>query len=56
MNRINLSFLFVLINISLYAQSIFDKEVAIIRSDTLKKNIYLCFTGHDHIEGCKFLK
>ena len=55
MNKINLSFLFVLISISLYAQSIFDKEGAIIRSDTLKKNIYLCFTGHDHIEGFEYV-
>ena len=55
MNRINLSFLFILISISLYAQSIFDKEGAIIRSDTLKKNIYLCFTGHDHIEGFEYV-
>jgi len=54
-NRINLSFLFILISISLYAQSIFDKEGAIIRSDTLKKNIYLCFTGHDHIEGFEYV-
>lgn len=55
MNRINLSFLFVLISISLYAQNIVDKEGAIIRSDTLKKNIYLCFTGHDHIEGFEYV-
>lgn len=51
MNRINLSFLFVLISIPIYAQVIFDKEGALIRSDTLNKNIYLCFTGHDHIDG-----
>lgn len=51
MNNVNLSFLFFLINISLYAQSIVDKEGAIVRSDTLKKNIYLCFTGHDQVDG-----
>lgn len=28
-----------------------DKEGALIRSDTLQKNIYLCFTGHDFDEG-----
>ena len=51
----NLSFLFFLINISLYAQSIVDKEGAIVRSDTLKKNMYLCFTGHDHVEGFEYV-
>ena len=55
MNKINLGFLFFLINISLYAQSIIDKEGAIVRSDTLKKNIYLCFTGHDHVEGFEYV-
>ncbi|WP_142784063.1 polysaccharide deacetylase family protein [Changchengzhania lutea] len=51
MNKINLSCLFFIITISFYAQRIVDKEGAIVRSDTLKKNIYLCFTGHDHAEG-----
>ncbi|MFT4567886.1 MAG: peptidoglycan/xylan/chitin deacetylase (PgdA/CDA1 family), partial [Saprospiraceae bacterium] len=51
MNKINLGILFIIINISLCAQSIVDKEGAIVRSDTLNKKIYLCFTGHDHIEG-----
>ncbi|GHB64663.1 polysaccharide deacetylase family protein [Persicitalea jodogahamensis] len=36
---------------SLHAQNIIDRHGAIIRSDTLKKNIYLCFTGHDFNEG-----
>ena len=30
-------------------------EGAIVRSDTLKKNIYLCFTGHDHVEGFEYV-
>ncbi len=55
MNQINLIFLLFLINASLYAQSIVDKEGAIVRSDTLKKNIYLCFTGHDHAEGFEYV-
>ncbi len=55
MTKINLSFLFLLINISLYAQSIVDREGAVIRSDTLRKNIYLCFTGHDHVEGFEYV-
>ncbi len=55
MNKINLSFLFFLINISLYAQSIVDKEGAVVRSDTLNKSIYLCFTGHDHVEGFEYV-
>lgn len=55
MNKINLSFLFFLINISLYAQSVIDVEGAIIRSDTLKKTIYLCFTGHDYVEGFEYV-
>jgi peptidoglycan/xylan/chitin deacetylase (PgdA/CDA1 family) len=35
----------------LNAQSIIDKYGAITRSDTLKRNIYLCFTGHDFNDG-----
>jgi len=50
-NRVNLCFMFFLINISLISQSVVDIEGAIVRSDTLKKSIYLCFTGHDHVEG-----
>ncbi len=36
---------------SIRAQNVVDQYGAIIRSDTLKKNIYLCFTGHDFYEG-----
>ena len=36
---------------SLCSQGIVDREGAIVRSDTLQKNIYLCFTGHDYIDG-----
>jgi peptidoglycan/xylan/chitin deacetylase (PgdA/CDA1 family) len=50
MNRILCICLFV-ISQSLSAQSIVDAYGAIIRSDTLEKNIYLCFTGHDFYEG-----
>jgi peptidoglycan/xylan/chitin deacetylase (PgdA/CDA1 family) len=54
-NKVNFSFLFFLVSISLYAQNIVDKEGAILRSDTLKKNIYLCFTGHDQVDGFKYV-
>ena len=40
-----------LITPSLSAQSLIDTEGAIIRSDTLKKSVYLCFTGHDYFDG-----
>lgn len=32
-------------------QMLYDPEGALIRSDSLKKEIYLCFTGHDFSEG-----
>lgn len=35
----------------LQAQPVTDREGALIRSDTLEKVIYLCFTGHDASEG-----
>ena len=50
MIRILFIFLFVITQ-SLNAQNIIDKYGAITRSDTLKKNIYLCFTGHDFNDG-----
>jgi peptidoglycan/xylan/chitin deacetylase (PgdA/CDA1 family) len=55
MNKINLSFVFFLLNISVYGQSVIDKEGAIVRSDTSKNNIYLCFTGHDFVEGFEYV-
>jgi peptidoglycan/xylan/chitin deacetylase (PgdA/CDA1 family) len=33
------------------AQNVSDQQGAVIRTDTLQKNIYLCFTGHDFYEG-----
>ena len=30
-------------------------EGAIVRSDTLKNTIYLCFTGHDYAEGFEYV-
>jgi peptidoglycan/xylan/chitin deacetylase (PgdA/CDA1 family) len=50
-NKVNYILLFFLFNVSSYAQSIIDAEGAIVRSDTSKKTIYLCFTGHDFDEG-----
>lgn len=55
MKRINLFLLLFIINISLAAQSIVDQEGAFVRSDTLKKNIYLLFTGHDEYEGFAYV-
>ncbi|HPE77429.1 MAG TPA: polysaccharide deacetylase family protein [Draconibacterium sp.] len=33
------------------AQNVTDQQGAVIRTDTLQKNIYLCFTGHDFYDG-----
>ncbi len=33
------------------AQNVTDPQGAVVRTDTLQKNIYLCFTGHDFYEG-----
>ena len=46
-------FFLLVLNITnlLNAQTIEDMQGALIRSDTLEKNIYLCFTGHDFYEG-----
>jgi len=55
MNRfVTYVLIFVLCN-SVKAQNIFDKQGALVRSDTLQKNIYLCFTGHDYYEGFDFV-
>jgi peptidoglycan/xylan/chitin deacetylase (PgdA/CDA1 family) len=49
---IRIIFIFLLgITQSLNGQNIIDKYGAITRSDTLKKNIYLCFTGHEFSDG-----
>lgn len=37
--------------ISAGAQQVIDGYGAVVRSDTLQKEIYLCFTGHDYDEG-----
>lgn len=39
------------INLSLSAQGKIDTYGALVRSDTLEKKIYLCFTGHDYYDG-----
>jgi peptidoglycan/xylan/chitin deacetylase (PgdA/CDA1 family) len=51
MNKIIYLFLFLLFAKSIFAQKVIDPFGAIVRSDTLQKNIYLCFTGHDFYEG-----
>ena len=42
--------LFLILN-TLNGQGIKDPYGAIVRSDTTRKTIYLCFTGHDFYEG-----
>ncbi len=51
MNRIIFIVLFLLFAKLLAAQKEMDKYGAIVRSDTLQKKTYLCFTGHDFYEG-----
>ncbi|TDK46082.1 polysaccharide deacetylase family protein [Algoriphagus formosus] len=51
MSKIALLFLVLAFHQLSFAQSLYDQEGALIRSDTLKKEIYLCFTGHDYFEG-----
>ena len=51
MAKIVFILLFVISGNSLFAQKLRDASGAIIRSDTLQKNIYLCFTGHDYYDG-----
>ncbi|MBK6282598.1 MAG: polysaccharide deacetylase family protein [Draconibacterium sp.] len=43
--------LFLLFDKQTVAQNVTDQQGAVIRTDTLQKNIYLCFTGHDFYEG-----
>ncbi len=53
---IRILFIFLLvITQSLNAQNTIDKYGAITRSDTLKKSIYLCFTGHDFSDGFEYV-
>lgn len=51
MNKIRLCILFFLLFQYVEAQKIIDKYGAIVQSDTSKKHIYLCFTGHDFDDG-----
>jgi len=44
-------FIFICFSFSLSAQPLIDEEGAFIRSDTTKRKIYLCFAGHDFIDG-----
>ncbi len=43
--------LFLLFDKQTVAQNVTDQQGAVIRTDTLQKNIYLCFTGHDFYDG-----
>jgi peptidoglycan/xylan/chitin deacetylase (PgdA/CDA1 family) len=51
MSKITLLFLILAFHQLSFAQSLYDQEGALIRSDSSKKEIYLCFTGHDFFEG-----
>ena len=51
MNRWICVWAIVLSSLSLSAQRIRDDFGAWVRSDTLKHELYLCFTGHDYFEG-----
>lgn len=55
MIKVNLSFLIFIIYTSLTAQSVIDIEGAKVKSDTSKKTIYLCFTGHDFVDGFEYV-
>ena len=55
MIKVNLSFLFFIIYTALTAQNVIDIEGAMVKSDTLKKTIYLCFTGHDFVDGFEYV-
>ncbi|MFS4415629.1 polysaccharide deacetylase family protein [Maribacter sp. 2307ULW6-5] len=46
-----LAFLLMLCGFQLHAQQIIDGHGALIRSDTTQNTIYLCFTGHEFIDG-----
>lgn len=50
MNKYLLFLLILPFNI-IQAQGIVDAQGALVRSDTLKKTIYLCFSGHDTYDG-----
>jgi len=50
-SRISLVFLLTLFQSTVYSQSIIDQQGALVRSDTSKNTVYLCFTGHEYAEG-----
>jgi peptidoglycan/xylan/chitin deacetylase (PgdA/CDA1 family) len=52
MNKLLLTLFLVVVSASeISAQKVIDKFGAIVRSDTSKQTVYLCFTGHDFNEG-----
>lgn len=55
MNRIKLAIILAIVSQLHYSQNIIDEYGALTRSDTSKKDIYLCFTGHDYDEGFKYV-
>lgn len=55
MNKICVYFALLFFASSISAQPIFDNEGALIRSDTSKKKIYLCFTGHEFFDGFDYV-
>lgn len=55
MNKLVAVFLLWLLNSTAYAQDVVDAEGAIVRTDTSRKHVYLCFTGHDYAEGFEYV-
>jgi peptidoglycan/xylan/chitin deacetylase (PgdA/CDA1 family) len=51
MNKLKPALLFLLFVNLLAAQNQTVEYGAVVRSDSLQKNIYLCFTGHDYYDG-----
>jgi peptidoglycan/xylan/chitin deacetylase (PgdA/CDA1 family) len=55
MNKLVVVFLLWLLSSTAYAQNVVDPEGAIVRTDTSRKHVYLCFTGHDYAEGFEYV-
>ena len=55
MNKGFLIFLFFTLHLALFGQGVVDKYGVMVRSDTTKKIIYLCFTGHDQVDGFDYV-
>ena len=54
-NKLSLTIPLLIISSSLFSQNLIDSQGAVYRSDTTVKTIYLCFTGHDYIDGFEYV-